>query len=81
MIMEIAVDYHPWRKTFVFNAFVKVNQTALNDEKNWIYHYFPLVFTCKNDKDCYENGYCHARKCKCYPNYEYAEDCSHHGCK
>ena len=42
---------------------------------------FPIVFTCKNDEDCYGNGYCHARKCKCYPNYEYAEDCSHHGCK
>jgi hypothetical protein len=29
MMMEIAVDY-PWRKTFAFNAFVKVNQTGEN---------------------------------------------------
>ena len=48
---------------------------------------FPyLVFTCKTDKDCYGNGYCHAngrgsRECKCLANYEYAQDCSHHGCK
>ena len=45
-----------------------------------------LVFTCKTDKDCYGNGYCHAngrgsRECKCLANYEYAQDCSHHGCK
>ena len=44
-------------------------------------HYFPLVFTCKNDNDCYGNGYCHARQCKCSANYEYEEDCSHYGCK
>ena len=42
---------------------------------------FSLVFTCKNDKDCYGNGYCHARQCRCLANYEYAQDCSHHGCK
>ena len=42
---------------------------------------FLLVFTCKTDKDCYGNGYCHARECKCLANYEYAQDCSHHGCK
>ena len=36
---------------------------------------------CKNDKDCYGNGYCQARKCKCLDNYEYAHDCSHYGCK
>jgi hypothetical protein len=29
MMMEIAVDY-PGRKTFVLNAFVKVNQIAFN---------------------------------------------------
>ena len=80
MMMEIAVDY-PWRKTFAFNAFVKVNQTALTDERNWINHYFPLVFTCKNDKDCYGNGYCRARKCECLDDYEYEQDCSHYGCK
>ena len=43
--------------------------------------FFPSVFTCKNDNDCYGNGYCHARECKCSANYEYAQDCSHHGCK
>ena len=42
---------------------------------------FLLVFTCKTDKDCYGNGYCHARECKCLANYEYEQDCSHHGCK
>ena len=42
---------------------------------------FPLVFTCKNDKDCYGHGYCKARICECLPNYEYAQDCSHYGCK
>ena len=50
-------------------------------KENWINHCFSLVFTCKNDKDCYGNGYCHARQCKCLANYEYAQDCSHHGCK
>ena len=44
-------------------------------------HFFPSVFTCKTDEDCYGNGYCHARECKCSANYEYAQDCSHHGCK
>ena len=83
MMMETAVDYHLWRKTFVFNASVKVYQIAF---KQWNklnqYHYLPSVFTCKTDEDCYyPNGYCHARKCECYPNYQYAEDCSHHGCK
>ena len=43
--------------------------------------FFFLVFTCKTDADCYGNGYCHARECKCSANYEYAQDCSHHGCK
>ena len=47
---------------------------------------FSLVFTCKNDKDCYGNGYCHSdgrgrRECKCLADYEYAQDCSHYGCK
>ena len=81
MTMEIAVDY-PWRKTFVLNAFVKVNQIAFNQWKklNQSYFFF-LVFTCKTDADCYGNGYCHARECKCSANYEYAQDCSHHGCK
>ena len=31
MMMEIAVDY-PRRKTFVLNAFVKVNQIVLTDK-------------------------------------------------
>ena len=39
------------------------------------------MFTCKNDNDCYGNGYCQARECKCSANYEYRQDCSHHGCK
>ena len=43
--------------------------------------FFSLVFTCKNDNDCYGNGYCQAHECKCSANYEYAQDCSHHGCK
>ena len=80
MMMEIAVDY-PWRKTFVYNAFVKVNQTALNWWFKLNKSLFSPVFTCKNDKDCYGNGYCQARQCKCLANYEYAQDCSHHGCK
>ena len=82
MMMEIAVDY-PWRKTFAFNAFVKVKQTDLSwwKELNLSYFIIPPVFMCKNDKDCYGNGYCHARQCKCSANYEYAQDCSHHGCK
>ena len=80
MMMEIAVDY-PRRKTFVSNAFVKVNQTDLKWWKQLNQSLFFLVFTCKNDKDCYGNGYCHARQCKCLANYEYAQDCSHHGCK
>ena len=42
---------------------------------------FSPVFTCKNDKDCNGNGYCHARECKCLANYKYAQDCSHYGCK
>ena len=42
---------------------------------------FLLVFTCKTDKDCYGNGYCHAGECKCFANYEYAQDCSIYGCK
>ena len=36
---------------------------------------------CKTDKDCNGNGYCQARECKCSANYEYAQDCSIHGCK
>ena len=32
MMKEIVVDY-PWRKTFVSNAFVKVNQTGENSSK------------------------------------------------
>ena len=40
-----------------------------------------IVFTCKNDNDCYGNGYCQARECKCSANYEYRQDCSNHGCK
>ena len=32
MMMEIAVDY-PRRKTFVLDAFVKVNQIAFNQRK------------------------------------------------
>ena len=83
MMMETAVDYHLWRKTFAFNASVKVYQIAFKQWKKLNqYDYLPLVFTCKTDEDCYHpNGYCHARKCKCYPNYEYAQDCSYHGCK
>ena len=46
-----------------------------------INNHFSLVFTCKNDKDCYGNGYCKARICECLANYEYAQDCSHYGCK
>ena len=36
---------------------------------------------CKNDGDCFGNGYCHVGECKCLPNYQYAKDCSHYGCK
>ena len=80
-MMETAVDYHPWGKTFVFNAFVKVNQKAFNQWKKLNQSFFPTVFTCKNDNDCYGNGYCQARQCKCSANYEYAQDCSIPGCK
>ena len=83
MMMEIAVDYHPWKKTFALNASVKVYQIAF---KQWNklnqYHYLPSEFTCKTDEDCYHpNGYCHAQECKCLANYEYAQDCSIPGCK
>ena len=58
------------------------NSFYLTNERNWINHYSSSVFTCKTDEDCYhQNGYCHARQCKCSANYEYAQDCSHHGCK
>ena len=83
MTMEIVVDY-PWKKTFVLTALVKVNHITQNQtaHKNLLNNDdFPLVFTCKNDKDCYGNGYCKARICECLPNYEYALDCSHYGCK
>ena len=36
---------------------------------------------CKNDDDCSGNGFCHVGICQCLPDYEYAEDCSHYGCK
>jgi hypothetical protein len=81
MTVVIVVDYL-LRKTFVLTAFVKVTQTTLNCLINWFNLYFPLVFTCKNDDDCYNpNGYCHVGICKCLHNYEYAQDCSHYGCK
>ena len=39
------------------------------------------MFKCINDDDCYGNGWCHVGECECLPNYEYAQDCSHYGCK
>ena len=77
----IVVDY-PWRKTFVLTAFVKVCQTSfkLLKETDPIIT-FSIVFRCKVDADCSGNGYCHVGICICSPNYEYALDCSHYGCK
>ena len=40
-----------------------------------------IAFTCKVNKDCHDNGYCHAGVCECYPNYEYMPDCSMYGCE
>ena len=40
-----------------------------------------LAFICKNDDECSGNGICHVGECECLPNYEYALDCSHYGCK
>ena len=72
------------KKNFCVNCICKgkLNQIACNQWKklNQSYFFF-LVFTCKTDADCYGNGYCHARECICSANYEYAQDCSHHGCK
>ena len=44
-------------------------------------HYSFLVFTCKNNADCNNQGYCHVGECICQPNYQYEEDCSQFGCK
>ena len=40
-----------------------------------------LDYTCKENADCHGNGFCKARVCNCFSNYEYALDCSLRGCK
>ena len=70
------------KKNFCVDCICKGMSTIFQTiERNWFNYYFLLVFRCKVDADCSGNGYCHVGICICSPNYEYALDCSHYGCK
>ena len=70
------------RKNFCIDCICKGKSFfLLNTDIIWFKHYFFLAFICKNDDECSGNGICHVGECECLPNYEYALDCSHYGCK
>lgn len=81
MTVVIAVDY-PVKRIFVLTALARVNQMYIFKQlkgMDLIMTFF-IVFTCHNDGDCFK-GFCHQGECQCSSNYEYAQDCSHYGCK